>query len=55
MPDMTVNCLSGFGNFSKNFSRSSIEAMPSCWPRMIRVGTVIFSGFTTGSREHMST
>ena len=35
--------------------RHVIDAIPSCWPRMIKVGTVIFSGSTTGSFEHMST
>ena len=55
MPGITVNCLSGFGSLAKNFMRSSIEAMPSHWPRMMSVGTVILSGSTTGSREHMST
>ncbi len=52
---MTVNCLSGLGSLAKNAIRSSKLAIPSHWPRMISVGTAIFSGSTTGSFEHMST
>src|SRR6266404_1471533 len=40
MPGMTANCLSGLGNRSKNFTRSAKLAMPSYWPRMMRVGAV---------------
>ena len=55
MPGITANCLSGLGSSLKNSIRSSKLAMPSYSPRMTMVGTVIFTGSTTGRLEHMST
>ena len=55
MPGITANSLSGLGSFSKNFTRSVRLAIPSYSPRMISVGTVIFSGSQTGRFAHMST